>query len=430
MVFGNKSYFLVTLGCAKNQIDSEAIEVDLIAAGLTKASDVEQADLVLLNSCGFIRDAKIETIDMAFELHGRRKKGSILVMCGCLPARYNLSQTLGEVDIFLPSNEHDSLISKLREAGWIYERKEQSVKRVNPQTPFGYIRISDGCDNYCSYCAIPYIKGPYASRSSDDIFREAAYLCENGVRELVLVGQDTTLYGTDYSEQSTLADLFDRLVSIDTCDWIRLMYAHPAHLDDSTIDSFARHKKLVKYIDLPLQHINDRVLGLMNRKTNRKRTEELIEKLRTEIPGLSLRTTFIVGFPGETDEEFGELLDFCEASRFDHVGIFKYSVEDGTVAARLPGKLEDEVIEERFLTLLDLQNKISGELLSARVGSREKVIIQELENGTGFGRAWFQAPEVDGQVVIENCSASSGEMVDVVIERSDAYDLFGVQARG
>ena len=426
MINETKKYYLVTLGCAKNLIDSEAMEVDLLAAGLRRAADIEAADLILLNSCGFIRDAKIETIDAALELHKARKKDSVLVMCGCLPARYDLTRSLGEVDIFLPSHEHNRLISRLREMGWAVSKPQDLLKRTKPSTPYGYIKIAEGCDNYCSYCAIPYIKGAYTSKSIDDIMTEATYLCREGVKELVLVGQDTSLYGKDYSERSGLPKLLDRLVSIESCEWIRLMYVHPAHLDDAIIRSFAATDKLVKYIDLPLQHINDRILGIMNRKTDRKGIESLISKLRASIPGLSLRTTLIVGFPGETDGEFGELLDFCEEVRFDHIGVFKFSAEDGTAAERLPERISEDIMEERYLTLLDLQNKISGELLSDRVGRRERVLLHEVDSsGKGYGRAWFQAPEVDGQVIIENCGGRTGDFVNVVCDRSDAYDLFG-----
>lgn len=422
----SKKYYLVTLGCSKNQIDSEAIEAELTCAGMQKAPDVETADLVLLNSCGFIRDAKIETIDMIFELHKRRKTGSLLVMCGCLPARYNLYKSLHEVDLFLPSKDHGRLLPILRKMGWLLGNPEIPLKRLKPSAPFAFLKISEGCDNYCSYCAIPYIKGAYKSRPPDSIVSEARYLCGQGVKELILIGQDTTLYGTDYADESGLRDLFDRLVGIECCQWIRLMYAHPAHLDDETIEAFASVGKLVKYVDLPLQHINDRILGLMNRKTTRRRIESLIDRLRSKVPGISLRTTFIVGFPGEKDEEFGELLDFCEEVRFDHIGVFKYSAEDGTVAERLKGRIEESIVEERYLTLLDLQNRISGELLQDRIGIKERVLLHEADpGGVRYGRAWFQAPEVDGQVIVQNCKGEKGDFVEVVFDRCEAYDLYG-----
>ena len=422
----SRTFYLVTLGCSKNQIDSEAIEVDLAAAGVKQTDDIGSADLILVNSCGFINDAKIETLDTVFELHGQRKNGSILVMCGCLPARYNLQKSLDEVDIFLASREHDRLIPALRDAGWDLPKPTDNIKRIKPSTPYGYVKISEGCDNFCSYCAIPYIKGAFFSRSLDDIITEARYLCREGTREIVLIGQDTTSYGRDLPVKSGLPQLFERLSKIDGCEWIRLMYAHPAHITDATIEAIAKTEKMVKYLDLPLQHINDRMLGHMNRQTDRRRIVTLLGKLRAEIPGIAIRTTFIVGFPGETDSEFGELLDFCEESRLDHVGIFKYSVEDGTKAERLPDRLEDSVIEERYLTLLDLQNKISTETLKMKVGLEERVLLHEIDpDGNAIGRAWFEAPEVDGQVIVETKGCAVGEFVNVLIERSDAYDLFG-----
>ena len=426
MLDDSKTYYLVTLGCSKNQIDSEAIEVDLVSSGMKSTDDLQTADLILVNSCGFINDAKIETLDTVFELHAGRKNGSVLVMCGCLPARYNLKKSLDEVDIFLPSNQHDRLLPMLREAGWDLRKPNEIIKRIKPSVPYGYVKISEGCDNFCSYCAIPYIKGSFVSRRSDEIVAEAKYLCREGAREIVLIGQDTTSFGKDYGEKSGLPELFELLSDIEGCEWIRLMYAHPAHITDDTIAAIAANERMVKYIDLPLQHINDRLLGLMNRKTDRRRIESLVDDLRSKIPGIVLRTTFIVGFPGETDEEFGELLDFCETTRIDNVGIFKYSVEDGTMAERLPGRLEDAVIEERYLTLLDLQNKISGEVLKNRVGLKERVLLHETgSDGRAYGRAWFQAPEVDGQVVVENCNGGAGDFVNVILERSDAYDLYG-----
>ncbi len=420
-----KKYFLATLGCPKNEVDSEAIEVDLLAAGLVRAENVHSADLVMVNSCGFIIDATVESLDTLFELHRQRKKNSVLVLCGCLPARYSLNRSINEVDIFLPWDKHDQLIPRLKEHGWRLEVPANFIKRIKPTQPYGYLRISEGCDNCCAYCAIPYIKGPFLSRSEAEIVREAEYLCSEGVKELVLIGQDTTLYGRDNGNSGALPSLLDRLVSIDGCDWIRLMYAHPAHLDDDTIDAMAAHDKIVKYIDLPLQHINDRILMSMNRRIDRKGIISLIEKLRSRMTGISIRTTFIVGFPGETDRDFEELLDFCEEIRFDSVGVFKYSPEDGTPAEEFPGRVGKDIVEERYLTLMDLQNKISKDKLTGLVGRTGKVLLHEVrQDGTGYGRAWFQAPEVDGQVIVEGCQADAAGFVNVKFERSNSYDLF------
>ncbi len=420
-----RTYFLATLGCPKNEVDSEALETDLLTAGLVRAADVDSADLVIVNSCGFITDAKVESLDTLFELHVRRKEGSILVLCGCLPARYSLSESIDEVDMFLPWNEHNQLIPRLREFGWHLSAPADPVKRIKPPLPYGYLRISEGCDNGCSYCAIPFIKGPFASRPQTEIVREAEYLCSEGVKELILIGQDTMLYGKDNGNARALPSLLNRLAGIDGCRWIRLMYAHPAHLDDETIDALAANEKIVKYIDLPLQHINDRSLLSMNRKIDRRGILSLIEKLRSKIPGISLRTTFIVGFPGETDRDLRELLDFCEEIRFDNVGVFKYSPEDGTPAEKYPGRVADNTIEERYLTLMDLQNKISRDNLESHLGQTEKVLLHEVKpDGTGYARAWFQAPEVDGQVVIEGCQMDAVGFVNVKFKRFDSYDLF------
>ncbi len=430
MIDTHKSYFLATLGCSKNEIDSERIESNLLAAGMNKADDPSKADLIIVNSCGFIIDAKIESIDTALTLHRDRRKGSVLVMAGCLPARYQLKESLGEVDLYLPSAEHDRLVPYLKSIGWELGAPDSAIGRLKPNVPFGYLKISEGCDNRCTYCAIPDIKGSFVSRKVDDIVREADYLCSNGVRELVLIGQDTTLYGQDLEHDNGLADLIGRLSGIMDCRWIRLMYAHPAHLDDRVIEILASNEKTVKYIDLPLQHINSRILKLMNRRIDRQKVESLLKRLRRDIPGLVLRTTFIVGFPGETDNEFGELLDFCEGFRFENVGAFKYSPEDGTPAEKFSGRNNDQTIEERYLTLLDLQNNISGDILKTRVGEKGKVLIHEINSDRiGFGRAWFQAPEVDGQVIIERCSAVPGDFADVEYVGADAYDLFAEQVK-
>jgi ribosomal protein S12 methylthiotransferase len=420
-----KTYYLATLGCPKNEVDSEAIETDLMAAGLQPSADAGAADLLIVNSCGFIADAKIESINSILSLHQERKKDSILVLCGCLPARYNLGKSLDEVDIFLPWDKHSQLVPRLQEFGWSVKKSAAKNKRLMPSAGFGYLKISEGCDNRCAYCAIPDIKGPFKSRPANEIIDEAQFLCSNGVKELILIGQDTTHYGQDASEQGSLSSLINDLAAIDGCHWIRIMYAHPAHLDDETIKTIAQIPKVVKYLDLPLQHANSRLLELMRRKVDRTYIESLIKKLRVQIPGIVLRTTFIVGFPGETDGEFSELLDFCEATHFDNVGIFKYSPEEGTPAYSFEAHVDEKIIEERYLTILDMQNIISEGNLKKRINHQERVLIDRIEpNGTGYGHGWFQAPEVDGQIIINQCDTIPGQFMEVLIERSDAYDLF------
>ena len=420
----NKSYFITTMGCPKNEVDSEAIEYNLLGAGFKATDDIKHADLVMLNSCAFINDAKIETIDSIFELHRERKKGSILVVCGCLPARYQMENLMPEVDIFLPSGQHHSLLEKLREKGLTKRHADPGrIQRLNLDRPYAYLKITDGCDNCCSYCAIPQIKGPLCSRPSKDIIIEANYLQNSGVRELVLIGQDITSYGRDSGE--SFAALLLKLDAKTKFDWIRLMYLHPAYLSEEIIETIAESSRIIKYIDLPLQHINDRILKLMNRKTDKIYIEELIAKLRNRMPHLTIRTTFIVGFPGESDDDFGELLDFCEKTRFDHVGIFRYSPEEGTTAYDMKFRVNSEIIEERYLALLDLQNRIANEKMASKIGNIEKVLVNSVENSrSGLARAAFQAPEIDGNIIIENCHARPGQFTNVLIGRAEAYDLF------
>jgi ribosomal protein S12 methylthiotransferase len=420
-----KKYYLSTLGCAKNEVDSEALEVDLLSAGMIRTDRIESADLVLVNSCGFINDAKAETIETTLSLHNARKKNSLLVMCGCLPARYDMREIFGEVDLFLPSDRHNELIPFLKKMGWTDDFHDCEIKRIKPNLPFGYLKISEGCDNRCAYCAIPDIKGPFVSRPVDQLVAEAEFLCRNSVRELVLIGQDTTLFGTDRGSRDELPNLIERLVSIEGLEWLRIMYAHPAHFTDSMIDMLASTTKIVKYVDLPLQHISDPVLKRMNRKIDRDGIDKLIHKLRDSMPDIALRTTFMVGFPGEADSDFGELLDFCENTGFDSLGIFKYSPEDRTPAVKFPGRLDKVLVEERYLTLLDLQNKISKAKLDERIGQIQQVLIQEVNGESGAaGRTWFQAPEVDGITHFKNCSASPGEMIKARISGADGYDLY------
>jgi ribosomal protein S12 methylthiotransferase len=425
MAENRKKYYLETLGCAKNDVDSETIEAGLISAGLQATDDAGSADLILVNSCGFINDAKVESIDITLNLHRRRKKGSLLVLCGCLPARYNMDEMFREVDLFLPSDKHDQLVPYLSGIGWAEKIGGNDIQRLTPRSPYGYLKISEGCNNRCSYCAIPDIKGPYKSRPVEDIVSEAEFLCDNSVRELVLIGQDTTMFGLDTENGSALPELVDRLVGVQGLEWLRIMYAHPAHLTAEMIETMASTDKLLNYIDLPLQHISDRILRRMNRKTDKNKIIKLISRLRESIPDIVLRTTFMVGFPGETDDEFKELLDFCEETRFDNIGLFVYSPEDGTPAFQFKGKIDRNIAEERYLTLLDLQNKISKAKLDGIVGKSENVMVQEVDTeGKVSGRTWFQAPEVDGITYIEKADANPGDMIKVKIRRTDAYDLF------
>ncbi|UCC80158.1 MAG: 30S ribosomal protein S12 methylthiotransferase RimO [Candidatus Zixiibacteriota bacterium] len=420
-----KKYYLETLGCPKNEVDSEALEAGLISAGFAGTDDVGSADLILVNSCGFVNDARVESIDTALSLHMNRKKGSLLVMCGCLPARYSMEGIFDEVDLFLPSGDHDKLVPYLAGIGWAKKSDADSPKRIKPTSPFGYLKLSDGCDNRCSYCAIPLIKGPFYSRSFEEILSEAEYLCNNSVKELVLIGQDTTMFGLDRSDRSELPRLIDRLGGINGLEWLRIMYAHPAHLTEDIIEALGTRDKLLKYIDLPLQHVNDVILRKMNRKIDKRGILDLISGLRAAIPDIVLRTTFIVGFPGETDGDFRELLDFCEEVQFDNLGLFKYSPEEGTPAFNLKDRVDANIAEERYLTLLDLQNKISKAKLDRRVGKSERVLIQEIGgNGIATGRAWFQAPEVDGITYVATLDAKPGDMIDVRIIRAGPYDLY------
>lgn len=410
--------------------------------GFEMTEDKKEADVLILNTCGFIDSAKEESINEIFNLihlKGRDKRKKIVVS-GCLAQRYaeelwrdipEIDGLLGVGDIFKIS-DLCSLVLKGKRLSLITlpenNNGERKIKRRTQNRPYAYIKIADGCDNHCSFCAIPGIRGKFRSRKTEDILKEARQLTACGVKEINLVAQDTTMYGSDIYGEKKLPRLLSLLSRIPKLKWIRLLYTHPAHFSDELIEEVASNPKVCKYLDLPLQHISDEILAQMNRKVTRKDVEGLIFKLREEIPGLTLRTSFIVGFPGEKKKHFEELVEFVEKTRFDKLGAFPYSLEEETPAYNLKGRVSPKLKHQRLDQLMLAQQRIVFEENQAKIGKSLTVLIDAKPNGSnGYfpGRSQAEAPEVDGEILVKGNSLKIAEFVKVKIVDHCDYDLVG-----
>jgi ribosomal protein S12 methylthiotransferase len=435
-----RTFWIESLGCPKNEVDGETIESLLLDQGYEAAPDRAGADLLVLNTCGFIQPAKQESIEELFELVRLKGQdgGKKIVVCGCLAQRYpdELWKKIPEVDAVLG-------IGEIAHAGSVCASvlKGERILRVGtPGTgdgiresrrspkgrPFAYVKIADGCDNRCSYCAIPAIRGRFRSKKPDLILKEARQLVEQGVKEINLVAQDTTLYGVDLPGNTRLPGLLSSLSRIPGLTWIRLLYAHPAHFTDELIDEMSSHPRVCKYVDLPLQHISDEILKKMNRKVTRKKVEQLILKLREKIPGLTLRTSFIVGSPGETRKHFQELLGFVEQARFEKLGVFAYSREEGTRAYRFKAQVPSRVKQERLDRLMLAQQRIAFEHNREKIGKILTVLIDDRSqdgNGLIAGRSEGEAPEVDGVILVRGDNLKPGLLVKAKVVSQRDYDL-------
>lgn len=434
---------IITLGCDKNTVDSENMLGLLKQHNYQIVNEPSVADVIVINTCGFITAAKEESIDVileAIQLKEINPRVKIIV-AGCMVQKYikELAEELPEVDGFLGSNNVPGLI-KLMDQVLAGERVTTITKAsVNPDlyiprvtsTPFyySYLKIAEGCNNKCSYCAIPLMRGPYSSRSIPSLVQEAKALADNGVKELSLVAQDITLYGIDLYGRKSLVELLKKLVLIPELEWLRLMYCYPSHVTDELIDFIAENIKICKYIDLPLQHAHGEILRKMGRKQKVEDVIKLIIKLRNRIPHLALRTTFIVGFPGETEEHFNSLLNFMEEIQFDWVGIFTYSPEEGTPAADLPLQVPEKVKQERYHRAMLLQKEITHQRNKRWLGTVQNVLVEGLvkkEKGQVWqGRIQQQAPEVDGVVYFQGDNLVPGTFVPISITGVEGYDLLG-----
>ncbi len=406
---------VVSLGCAKNQVDAEQMMARLADAGYAFAEEPGLSDIVLLNTCGFITAAKEEAIEWLNELITLKNEGTIkyIVVTGCLSERYReeFLREYPEVDAIVGIAEYEKIAEILGEmtkehAGQLcyFGKKEQHSmegKRIISTLPhYAYLRIADGCDNCCTYCAIPQIRGRYRSRPIENIVEEARKLAEDGVKELVVIAQDTTRYGMDLYGELSLAKLLNELCKIDKLKWIRILYAYPERITDELIDTMAKQDKIVKYLDIPLQHCDGGLLKKMNRHGDENSLKALVAKLRERIPGITLRTTFITGFPGETEEQFNALGEFAQEMRFERMGCFAYSEEEGTIAAAMPNQVDEEVREHRKEILEEQQDTRVAEMYEAMIGDEAEVVVEGFDRYAElyFGRSAMFAPEIDGMI--------------------------------
>ena len=436
-----------SLGCPKNFVDTEVICGKLREKGYQISEKIDNSDIVIINTCSFIRDAVEESIEEILNLVKLKEEGKIkhIIVTGCLPQRYkddNLNQELPEVDAFLGVGDLlniDNIIKSVLHGEQIYKVSSKPKFLYNYNTPrtiltpqhYAYIKISEGCQNNCSYCLIPQLRGNHRSRKIEDIIEEVKLLSEKqNLSEIILIGQDTTLYGIDLYGEYKLAELLKKLslLELNNLKWIRLLYTHPAHYNEELIEVIASYPKICSYLDLPLQHISDKILRRMNRPVKKKYVISLIKKLRDRIPNLTLRTTFIVGFPDETDQDFEELLNFVKEFRFERLGAFVFSREEGTPAYDFPPQIPLRIKKERLKELMLTQQSISEEINSAYVGKEIEVLIDEIKPGKvkiAIGRTKGDAPEIDGKVVARTGKAQVGKFVKVKVTKAFEYDLVG-----
>lgn len=428
---------MISLGCTKNLVDSETALGLFKEAGYTFTEDPAQADILMVNTCGFINPAKEESIDTILEMAQYKQTGRcrLLVVTGCLAQRYekDLLQEIPEIDLMLGVNQYDQLIPAVERAlrgqgreslcGEKYTFLEHERVLTTPAYT-AYTRIGDGCSNRCTYCAIPLIRGPYRSRPLADVLGEVRHFAEQGVKEHILIAQDTTRYGTDWQETSMLPELMDQAARIPGVEWLRVLYAYPDEADDRLLEAMASHDNICKYLDLPIQHINDTLLRRMNRRGTAADIRRILKKARDM--GFTLRTSLIVGFPGETEEQFQELMDFVAEARFDRMGAFAFSPEENTPAAEMPDQIPEEVKQERLDRLMKLQAQISLENNQARIGTVEKVLVTDARDGLFLGRSQREAPDADGAIVFTAKEAPEvGSYVQVRITGAETYDLKG-----
>lgn len=421
---------IVTLGCAKNLVDSEHLGGQLGAEGWSVVydSDTTDARVVVVNTCGFIGDAKEESVNTILRFAAAKEAGAIdrLFVMGCLSERYRdeLKAEIPEADEFFGVN---SLADILRTLGAEYRHELRGERQLTTPKHYAYLKISEGCNWKCGYCAIPSIRGRHVSVPFEEVVAEAASLAQRGVRELIVIAQDTTYYGVDLYGERRLGELLRALCRIDGIEWVRLHYAYPAHFPREVIEAMRDEPKLCKYLDIPLQHISDRMLRSMRRGLSKAETQALVAELRHEIPGIALRTTMLVGYPGETEQDFEELLDFVRESRFERLGVFPYSAEEGTYSAtELTDDVPQEVKEERAERLMALQQEIARTANERLVGTVQRVVIDRREGDRAVGRTQYDSPEVDQEVIVSGSGGlEPGVFVPVRIVGADDYDLFG-----
>lgn len=437
---------MVSLGCPKNLVDSEVMLGIIRDKDFTVTNDPVEADIIIVNTCGFIESAKEESINTILQMSEYKTQGNCryLIVTGCLSQRYaaDLAQNIPEVDAFVGTECFTDI-------AWVIEQvlngkkvmhmeKNQTAElQAMPRmltTPdyMAYLKIAEGCDNCCSYCIIPKLRGPYTSRPYDEVLAEAKELAAHGIREIIVVAQDTTRYGEDLYGKLMLPQLLKDLNDLDGIEWIRVMYCYPNNFTDELINAFATLPKVCKYVDLPLQHASNRLLSSMNRYDTKEEVEQLLNKLRSAVSGIVIRTTFIVGFPGETDDDFKELKDFVEQQRFENAGVFQYSQEEGTVAGSMPNQIPDEIKENRYHELMALQAEISEELHQEMEGKELTVVIEGFDEENpqlAIARSYREAPEIDGNIFVENAAdLQVGQFVKVRVVQGFTYEMVAEKA--
>ena len=418
---------IISLGCAKNLVDSEILLGGLHKSGVAVTDNPENADTIIINTCGFLDIAREESVDTILQAAELKKTGrpSELVVMGCLSERYpeELASEVPEIDQIFGSNDHRQIISFL--TGKDFSKDDPLFFR-SLMTPnhYAYIKIAEGCDNGCSFCSIPIMRGLQKSRTIPAIMEEAMILAENGTKELLVIAQDSTSYGWDLDQKVYLSDLLKNLNTVDGIEWIRVHYAHPAHLSQRIIDSIADSDKVCNYLDMPVQHASDIILKSMKRGLNQQGIRDRINRLRDASPGIAIRTTLIVGYPGETEEDFTELFNFVKDIRFDRLGVFTYSEEEGTSAAHLDDNIPQEVKNDRKNQIIELQHDISLARNESFIGKNIRVLVDQTENNIGVGRTEYDSPEIDNIVQIEG-KVSRGQFVNIIVNDANEYELIG-----
>ncbi len=418
---------LITLGCSKNLVDSEHLMAQLKTGGFQLYHDSDkQTDFVIINTCGFIHDAKQESIDTILDYVKLKEAGKLisLVVMGCLSERYkeDLKREIPEVDAFFGVNDFQEILKFFKTSF----HAELRPARLNTTNHYAYLKIAEGCNRTCSFCAIPMIRGMHISRNIPSLISESKELVDNGTKELLLISQDLNFYGLDLGNKQLLVDLIRKLIRIHGLDWIRLHYLYPNNLPEDILDIMAEEDKVCNYLDIPFQHVSDNILEKMKRNFTKRQTYELIDRIRTKVPGIALRTSLMVGFPGETEKDFQELVDFVKAARFERMGVFTYSHEEDTSAFVLKDDIPEEVKIRRMEELMGVQQQISTGFNNSLVGKTLKVIIDRKEGDFYIGRTEYDSPEVDNEVLIENTAPLNiGEFYDIRIGSAEEFDLFG-----
>ena len=448
----------ISLGCSKNLIDTEIAIGHFQNNKYEIESNPEKAEIIVINTCGFIESAKEEAINTILEMaEYKKKKCKYLIVMGCLVQRYyeELVKALPEVDLFIKIDEYDRMwqkIEKLIKEDTVEISTTNVSKKISEMKPlpmpahneffervvttgtnFAYLKIGEGCSNRCTYCAIPYIRGPFVSRPQEEIIEEAQILASKGIKEIIVIAQDTTKYGVDIYGEPKLAELLQKISEIPEIKWIRFLYSYPEGITDELIQTVKNNDKICKYFDIPIQHISDSILKKMNRRTNKKEITNLLSKLRKEMPDVTLRTSLIVGFPGETQKDFEELSDFVKKAKFDKLGAFMYSKEDGTPAAKLPNQIHGNTKKSRYNKIMEIQQKISNENLQRKIGQEFQVLIEDISFDGKYliGRTKQDVPDIDGVVYVKNSDAINlvDKFVKVHITDIKDYDLIGEIAR-